>query len=161
MTLVVRLAGRAKRPRHGGVIIQNHPTEEISALEPIMNKQHAILRPVKVGKLFIWFVFSNLNTCIMEYVAFLFVLGHVPLHEGGCGHRDTYVQNTLTLEQCMQKCIENLQCTAITFKEGHGNCGIHQGAIQIINGYPWTLGSSCYARQGKIFGNLFAILFTI
>ena len=53
MTLVVRLVGRAKRPRHGGVIIQNHPREEISALEPIMNKQHAVLRPVKVGKLFI------------------------------------------------------------------------------------------------------------
>ena len=61
MTLVVRLVGREKRPRHGVVIIRNHPTEGISALEPIMNKQHAILGPVKVGKLFIWFVFSNLK----------------------------------------------------------------------------------------------------
>ena len=52
----------------------------------------------------------------------------------------------------MQRCIDNAECSAITYKEGVGGCGIHEGAIEIFpnsDSGVWPTGYVCYAKQGK------------
>ena len=60
--------------------------------------------------------------------------------------------NEWTLGECMQRCIDNAECSAITYKEGVGGCGIHEGAIEIFpnsDSGVWPTGYVCYAKQGK------------
>ena len=66
----------------------------------------------------------------------------------------------------MEECRQDVECTAITFKEVHGGCGFHKGAIQIISNAHWEnivqeTGFTCFERQGKVFDNMFVISFTI
>ena len=94
------------------------------------------------------------------------ILGYTPLSEGVCGGNDAY-GNSLDscglpdLQKCMQKCIERAECTAIAFRESDGHCGVHDGAISIINSGGWTTGYSCYEKPSKIPDNLFVILFAL
>ena len=56
----------------------------------------------------------------------------------------------------MERCINTAACTAVTFKEGHGGCGIHNGAVKIIpssNSSGWPSGCTCYEKPGKVFDN--------
>ena len=44
----------------------------------------------------------------------------------------------------------NAACTAITFKESHGGCGIHEGAVEMIpnsDSGDWPSGYTCYEFQ--------------
>ena len=91
-------------------------------------------------------------------------LGYGFYDEGVCGGRDTYHQTTLTLEECKEKCTSQAECSAISFKEGHGGCGTHTGAIQFIpnsNSGVWPAGYSCYEKQCKISFNFIVIRLTI
>ena len=87
-------------------------------------------------------------------LSYPFVLGYVPLGDGICGNRDIYDQkNEWTLGECMEQCMKNAECSAITYKEGLGGCGIHEGAIEIVpnsDSGGWPTGYSCYAKQGKV-----------
>ena len=93
-------------------------------------------------------------------------LEYVPFGDGVCGGNDDYPQATYTLEECMEECRQDVECTAITFKEVHGGCGFHKGAIQIISNAHWEnivqeTGFTCFERQGKVFDNMFVISFTV
>ena len=53
----------------------------------------------------------------------------------------------------MEQCMKNAECSAITYKEGLGGCGIHEGAITIVpnsDSGGWPTSYSCYAKQGKV-----------
>ena len=53
----------------------------------------------------------------------------------------------------MERCMTNTECSAITYKEGLGGCGIHEGAIAIVpnsDSGGWPTGFSCYEKQGKV-----------
>ena len=90
------------------------------------------------------------------------MLGYVTLGEGACGSNDVYHMATITLQECMERCIKNAACTAVTFKEGHGGCGIHKGAVKIIpnsNSGGWPSGCTCYKKQGKTFDNFCSYIY--
>ena len=95
------------------------------------------------------------------------ISGYTPLSEGACGGNDAYGGNSLDscglpdLQKCMEKCIEKAECTAITFRESDGSCGIHEGAISIRNSGGWTTGYSCYEKPSKFPDILFVILFVL
>ena len=94
-------------------------------------------------------------------------LGYTPVSEGACGGNDAYGGNSLDtcglpdLQKCMEQCIKKAECTAVTFRESDGSCGIHEGAISIRNSGGWTIGYSCYEKPSKIPDNLFLILYVL
>ena len=82
-----------------------------------------------------------------NHLSYLFILGNAYLYEGACGGNDVYDQATITLKECTIKCMLNAACTAITFKESHGGCGIHEGAVEMIpnsDSGDWPSGYTCY-----------------
>ena len=88
----------------------------------------------------------------------LIILGYVPLSAGACGGNDQYDTSGLTLDECMENCIQRDDCSAVAFKEK--SCGIHQGAIKITSG-GWTKGYSCYEKHRKISDNLSPVTFSV
>ena len=96
-----------------------------------------------------------------QIISPLFV-GLAPLHDGICGYNDEYDGNTYCLQECLDKCIAEADCSSISYMNGPIGCGIHKGAIQTIpntNDGTWPSGFSCYARPSKSNTNLYAILF--
>ena len=89
---------------------------------------------------------------------FLIILGYIPLSAGACGGRDQYDTSGLTLDECMENCIQRDDCSAVAFREN--SCGIHQGVIRITSG-GWTKGYSCYEKHRKIPGNLPVVIFSV
>ena len=88
----------------------------------------------------------------------LIILGYIPLSAGACGGRDQYDTSGLTLDECMENCIQRDDCSAVAFREN--SCGIHQGVIRITSG-GWTKGYSCYEKHRKIPENLSLAIFSV